>query len=506
MTASRVRSLQARTATVLVILLAAGCASNGTHPLSSGDAITDVRNPDLPVSSRVKAVERAWLDVEAGRIDRAAARNSLKALAWSDSTHASLRLAALDVLVTDTNPEGAADAREMVRLMLPREKNQDVIAYISNAAVKLGWTDQTPALVRSLSRPSPTIKDRERPEYAALLALHPDQSIEQIVYDVFVHPPKVEGVFEANWAQRTRADAWDLLGRTDADGAVRSALLTGSQDGGEDKLVADMRVCLDELGAIPLTGEELKWITSLRDWKATPANQAWWAEAATAVTSVEGDRRQGLRLRHAEPIRWAVTHRPGWLRATRQDLVDELRGRLRERHVYSRSGEGDSTVAAKESLSAWQDRLPWGDLLSMLVVDEALHDAGVRAALFTQEGLDRADETTEYGGLIEPVPTDAGDGFRAVLYPPRPVARQGDAQFVASAEMMAAGDRALAHYHLHAQKPRNSVFAGPSQGDLGYAMRTGRACVVFTSIRPGVLDADWYGPGGVVVDLGEVSK
>jgi hypothetical protein len=52
----------------------------------------------------------------------------------------------------------------------------------------------------------------------------------------------------------------------------------------------------------------------------------------------------------------------------------------------------------------------------------------------------------------------------------------------------------------------NAEFAGPGPGDADYAIEQGRACVVFTSIRAGVLDADYYQPGGVVIDLGETGE
>jgi hypothetical protein len=68
--------------------------------------------------------------------------------------------------------------------------------------------------------------------------------------------------------------------------------------------------------------------------------------------------------------------------------------------------------------------------------------------------------------------------------------------------MLRAGDAALFHYHFHAQRPDNRDYAGPSNGDLVYADRFGRACLVFTTVDEGVLNADYYQPGGARLDLG----
>jgi hypothetical protein len=98
-----------------------------------------------------------------------------------------------------------------------------------------------------------------------------------------------------------------------------------------------------------------------------------------------------------------------------------------------------------------------------------------------------------------------------------------DRTFVASDDMFAAedaGGRALAHYHFHAQTQNNAEYAGPGRGDFDYANNHGRACLVLTSVRPGVLNVDYYqrtapgtvpsgggggGGGGIQIDLGEVS-
>jgi hypothetical protein len=265
---------------------------------------------------------------------------------------------------------------------------------------------------------------------------------------------------------------------------------------------------------MPLTGDELKWLMAISDARK-PANTAWWNETAKAIASVGEDGRKGvLCLRHAEAIRWTASKAPQRLTASSADLLSELRARIERRTIHERTAES-GRYRVKETLVQWQDKLRWGDLISILAIDQAVRDPEIVAAIETQAELDRKDTTTEYGGVLLQrafFERKAEQGGRpraewvAVLYPPRPGQRQGDERFVASDDMIGASDLALAHYHLHAQKSKNAEFAGPSPGDLVYAARSGRSCVVFTPIADGHMDADYYQSDGVVIDLGETGE
>lgn len=82
----------------------------------------------------------------------------------------------------------------------------------------------------------------------------------------------------------------------------------------------------------------------------------------------------------------------------------------------------------------------------------------------------------------------------------------GDDVFVASSDMIEQSDHALAHFHFHVQRWSNRGYAGPSWGDLEYALRHGRICVVFTGISRDELDVDVYFPSSEVVDLGSIRR
>jgi hypothetical protein len=143
----------------------------------------------------------------------------------------------------------------------------------------------------------------------------------------------------------------------------------------------------------------------------------------------------------------------------------------------------------------------WADLLSLLVLDRAVHTSGMADKLWGQAQEDKGDTTTEYGGFIG----SDGAGFKANLYPPRPTQRFSDTRFVASDDLLTSGATGLAVYHFHAQNMNNTEAAGPSGGDIEYSRDSGRLCVVFTPVGPNTFDVDAYFGNGVRCDLGTIT-
>ena len=499
----------------LLVLPLAGCSQPKYQP--SGDPILDLRNPDLTERKRLNAADVAWAEAEGGVRDLGESRQAFKDLAWSQSTPLPIRQRLVTLLMSDPSEEGAEDSRRLAGLMLPRETERSIVAILASTAGTRGWTELTPALVRSYARPVEDVDDAIRTERAALRDLHPGRSIEEVVFGVFIDPgegPAREGY---RWAERTRADAWELLSRLDPEGAVRTTLLTTSRAGGAmneqtSELVGDLRRCLHDMGTIPRTAMELEWMRSImrsNDADQRDLNAAWWSETSGAVGSLTGERRNGLELRHLEPIRWAGANRPDWLRASRGQLLGELDQRLAGREVHRRTKElGVSRGVGRYRYRDWRSSLDWADALTLLVIDEAIRENEVRARLFQYARADRDDPKTEYGGTLEArgVTTPGETGFRLILFRPRASDRRDDNRFVASEDMLRFSDRALAHYHLHVQKARNGKYAGPSDEDLRYATRSGRTCLVFTSLSADRMNVDVYAPDGTLIDLGEVSR
>ena len=476
-----------------------GC-SGGGGLTRSDDPLLTARRADVTAGERVRAIQQAKAQVDAGEAERMVMRYAMTEMAWALDTPALVRSAALEAILWD---EAAADdSKELVMAMLPTEPDRGPVAVMATAVADHGWTEATPALVRSLARPVAGVADEDRSEYRALAAMYPDRPLEEVAVGVFLEPRTEPGPAGLRLDMRVREAAWDVVGRLAPDGAARSALLDGASGGDEEgaAILAKLRGVRDTLGVVPARGEEVRWALRLveeRDGRLA----VWWGQAVEAMGQVAPGERGGLELRHVEPVRWAGQHRAAWLAADRDTLLDQLEGRLDGRQVYARTKAIRGLANANaERLATERGRLAWGDVLTLLVLDEALADAAVRSAVFAAAGVDHDDVATEHGGMLW---ADA-EGFHAQGFVPRGSATPDDRRFVAPREMIDYSGAALAHYHFHVADWRNRDFAGPSPGDLDYAARFGRACVVLSGLSRGVLDADVYFPNGAVVDLGEV--
>jgi hypothetical protein len=541
-----------RSAVAVSLVLASLLTACASRPEGSGDHLADATTPGLTPETRLRAVDLAWEEGQSGVVSPAKVREEFKKDIFLMSTGDEIRLRMLEKLLSDTTPEGEADTRNFLRLRLPTERAWPIIEKVCTVSAERGWTDMTPALVRSYARKVKDPIDEQRPERAALLKLNPGKSIEEIVYDVFIGaaaklastdtpaakpadpkaaPPGKDTLplgsakgGRSLLVEKEQSDAWALLVRLDKDGSRRAALLASdSRAAGAaatDPVLADLRAAATDLKAVPATGPELEWVKMLRS-PGNTTNTAWWNAAATAIARLSPDQTAGLEIRHAEPVRWAAANRPQWLTMNREQLRAEADGRLRERDRHARGADSnDISNEPPETILGHDSQLVWGDFLTLLVIDEALTDPRVRAAIFQQVNEDRANKATEYGGALEAVwpssdpkaaaPSAALDGaFDARLYlpvvPPR-LLGPADTRFVASDQMLASTPRALAHYHFHVQSSNNSQYAGPSTGDMEHVAAYARNSIVFTSIRDGVLNVDYYQRNAVKIDMGELRR
>ncbi len=497
--------------TLSLSMLIVGCSSSNSFT-PTGNPLLDLRNPELLERDRVSAARQAWEEVESGVRVRERTRQALKNLAWSNSTSPELRLVVLELLMSDQSEEGNTDSRLMARLILPTERSPDAVRIIANSAVEGGWDELAPALVRSYTRISPNVPDQNRDERAALLSLKPGMSIEEIVFDVFLNP--TQGMVDTReqavlrLSERTRDDAWGLLARLDPTGELRRGFVeSGSLSGAEESskvMVDDLRLAHIELGVMPNTAMEISWLESLRhhvDARNDRLNRQWWSETGNAVAQLNGNQRLGLAMRHLEAIRWASINRAAWLKLDTQALYAVASERMSKR-IHHKRKHDKGELPRKERLGDWRNELSWGDLLTILVVDDAIANPTVIEHIFTQRTLDKKDTSTEYGGVIEP---DSDSGFRAVLYRPRARDRMNDKRFVASDDMFRYSDRSLVHYHMHVNDRNNNKYAGPSNADLINAAMSGRTNLVFTSLGKDELNVDIYLPSGIVVDLGQLT-
>lgn len=481
----------------------AGCA--GASSVSSGDPVVELRNSSLRDERRIEGAEQAWRASEGQGPERAALRATLRDIAWDPKQETPVRRKAVDLLVSESDEQAVREARSMVLLMLPKEPSRAMVAHLCQTAVARNWKDAAPSLVRSYARQVAEVPDDQRGERIALTQLFPDRTVGEVVAGMVTSPPETPdvptpaGQTPINWRERLQLDAWELLARLDSDGSLRAGIARGEIGAGSgETLVVALRACAAELGVVPVTADEVRWLLSMRK----EANREWWGQCTTAIGRLSTEQRRGMQLRHAEAVRWASTSRPEWLNASREELLSELAGRLSGRKVRERFRDNEPGAAPpSQRLADSRNALRWGDALQALVIDEALRDRGVIASLFQQAAADRKDTSTEYGGVLR-----AGQAaeFAAVSFPPRPGQRRGDEHFIASDDMLAMSDTALAHYHFHVQRVSNTEYSGPSREDSRYAARSGRACLVFTSIDDRLLNADYYQPDGIVIDLGDV--
>lgn len=480
-----------------VLVLAGGCSS--TRPATPYELVIDSK---VQPEQRAAAVAKAWAGA-ASPAEKATLRNELETLVWSPKAPVELRLAIIDTLLADTDETSRKQTHDLLKLVLPRVQNRGVVARICKAAIERSWTDYIPAIVRAYAVAVPGVPDEQRAEREAIRKLAGDRPQERVVFEVFVNPPKEGSTWGVNWEEKFRADAWEVLCRLDPTGATRGALVRDAvASGTKDEVLLTLDRAERELRCVPTTGSEFEWLRRLADPK-NAGNRVWWDQASKAVAGLGGEPMQKFAMRHLEAVRWASQAKPEWVNASRDQLLTIIGERVKDRTVNIRTAErGRGLPDITERFDKARDRMAWGDALALLVADEAIQQPGVVRSLFNYAKFDAEDTTTEYGGILESDGTPTG--FRAILYPPRMAQRIGDDRFVASDDMMLAGDQSLAHYHFHVKERRNGEFAGPSPVDLDYATTLGRTCLVLTSLGEGKLGVDYYQPGSVVVDLGEI--
>lgn len=482
---------------LVVSILLAGCAGVNPGRTPPRDPLAVAADPKAHSDARIKAIRASSEAAREGATEPLAVRETLKKIAWSRSTFDGIRLEAIRALLTDE--ERLDDTRKMLRLMLPTETHWRVVASIGEAAAERGWTDLSAALVRCWSRPA-SLTDDERPERGALERLHPGRPVEDVVFAVFAGEPGV-GPAERSPAEprdRERQDAWSLLRRLDKSGERTRALLAGPARADEDRLLSILRAGARELGVVPSTPEETAWLERLHALE----RGATWRDLAAGVARLGEEQRRGLELRHALGVRWASANRPETLAASREELLSKLDAALEGRKRHTRLSAATAGRRAPESLRTWRERMSWGDALLALIAAEAVEHAPLAAPLFSQAEEDRADVSTEYGGVID----GTSGGFVLRMFTPRPAQRFGDRRFVASPEMIEQGSDALFHYHLHCTSYDNADYAGPSEDDIQYARRQGRSCIVFTFVSKDALNADYYQPDGATIDLGTIRR
>ncbi len=453
-----------------------GCTTPITDPAAS------LGNQSASDSTHRAALDLIRTDPKPGQDEI----DALQGLVYRPGYQPELRLEGMDYLLR-IDPETLTTT---LRRRLPRITDHDwlrgVCRFVSDH--RLRGLDE--ALVSSWGRPwTGDLPEDQRPEYRALVAMYGPDAPTRLVWETFLGAtrPSQSGL---------RARCWDLLHRLGARDEL-IALVRAAPDS-DHPLLRDLNHAARSFGTIPWNREEMLWLARLSE----PSRQSFWEEGAIAVQALPEDRRGDLEIRDLPIIVAAARHRPGLLDTDAASLIAEVDVSLQgQRHFREQDPGFMPGKDLDHRLRAHRDRLTWGDAAAMLLAQQALAMAPVRAHLFNFADRDLLDETTEYGGVID---LDESGRFNVREFPPR--MRVHDKRFEASQEMFDQGYTSLFHFHYHAQKHRNGAHAGPGAGDMAYADNTRANCLVLTFIDDNTMNVDFYRHDGVLVDLGVILR
>ncbi len=439
----------------LLLLLPAACTA---PPLPGPDYLL---RRDVDGERRMAAMQR--MGAVASHENPQQYAEVLYKLLASDSQPDAMRNLAIDRLIAYDTHSFQQWADEWVVYI----DRWPVLEHLFNAAVKRRWEDFVPTVVLSYARPSREFDDDQRLERQAIEKLRPGQSVEESIFDVFNAPDNTPRIRLAH-----RAAAWTLLCRL--SDKPRSWLDRSSSDSMLPLCLRQAGHTLDEL---PTTSPSCSLLTlvMMGDPKAWPMNGAPW--------------QPGLAMRHVPLFAAGKT-------LDSSHLADDLAAATH----YVRLEESERNDQWSESFTHWRNKLSGLDLQLIVLIRQAMADHGVIDAWFEQADSDLADESGEHGGALQ----WSSQGVCAKAYPSDPGAH--DRQFVAPTALLMEAVRGGLHYHFHAQSHRSARYAGPGLGDLAFADRYQIAAVVLTFIDENTLNVDYYQPGGVVIDLGSITR
>jgi hypothetical protein len=466
-------------AVVLTVLAPACVLVSCGGPTLIEDPVATLRSPDGYPRQQILAIEQLELaDGEASALE------SLRGVIWRPGFTDDVREAALLRL----EQHDLAGLQRTIRQYYPRMVIPTWTARLSEIIADRQWTVLTPALVsRWAAFPTFEMEERERPEYKALARLHGDDKVVDAVFELFQTSTRASD-------RLIRNRCWELLHRI-GERERLIELVRHAEVADDDLMLRDLRMVAQELDLIPWNGEEILWARTLLQ----PEFREYWAQVRTAVQSVPAAWRSTLEFRDLSVVVASHAHEPAVLTTSRDRLYEQVESRLAGGKHHDRGEMGLTSASAR--LRTHREVLTWGDLSAIRMALRAIAVPEVVDHLFDYADRDHADDSTEYGGVIR---LDDRNRFEILEFPPR--IREHDAKFIASQEMFNASYDALFHFHYHAQRRRNSDYAGPGMGDGEYANHARANCLVLTFVSEDRLNVDYYRHDDVVVDLGVIDR
>lgn len=465
---------------LLLLLTALGCRSQRHY----SDPVAVFMNKEEGHVKRWAAIKQS--EQEASSDPRRIA--ALKRLIYETGYPAEYSNYAIDELIRLNE----ADARAFLSKTVVLIKDWDTLEHLFNTAVKRGWKDYVPALVRNYAQTTPVYKDGDRPERAAIAALRPDKSVDEVILEVFTSD---------TLDPTQRAAAWQLIYRLNPDHARLVALLSklDASAGSRDATIADLRAAAVDLKIVPNNVETTTWLRMIR----TEPYAGYWKAAAAAVAAAGPEQQINLQLRHLPILIYYHRTNPALLSRSRDSLLSEISTYIssQEHHVKGPTYDGPMEDYPQE-FRAWQSKLAWGDLMTMRMVSQIMKDPRITSEWFAQGDADAKDKSTEYGGLIR---LDETGKPLVMIY--KPMIRKHDLIYYPPKELVTDAYTALAHFHFHAQEYKNRQYAGPGLGDMDRtAKRQQFNGLVLTFIDQNKINVDYYGYPDVVVDMGIIRR
>jgi len=465
--------------TIFVSLLLFNCGGQTIHSPSA-----TLKETGRPSSVHIEAM--AMLDVNVGKADTNY-QAILQRMLWVPGYTNEARLEALARLWF-IDREGTA---RIIRQRLARLDNPTWLKALCQWIADEDVKELDEALISSWANKSFLMQtDNERPEYLALVRMYDETVIADLIFDSMLQEKKA-------WKQSYRTRCWELLHRlSQRDRLI--ALLEDTTFDEDDLFFIDLQKAKIELGIVPLCREEILWIREL----SKPEYSSFWGEAVEALNELDIDRRSEIEMRDI-PVAVSLKRHGGEGAFSRSVpvMLREIATQTDNQKHYTETMGGGQYVPGSERLKTYRDKLTWGDAVALEMVLAALDVPQVREHLFDYAIRDNLDVTTEYGGVLA---LDKKGRFEVLEFKPK--VRHHDRRFNASQEMFDAAYTALFHFHFHAQKLRNGDHAGPGAGDKNYANNTRANCLVFTFVDEDTLNVDFYRHGGIVIDLGTISK
>lgn len=345
-----------------------------------------------------------------------------------------------------------------------------------------------PWLVRSWAMRSVTVSDEQRPERAAIKAITgrpADVRLKSIVFDN-----------HADFAPVTQVAAWSVLVRVESADALRRQIAAVPNEG-QSLLVSMLKQAASAVEVLP---SDRIAIARLMRLSVSHAEEQWraWAQWREAHAN---DGPATLALRHLPALTHRDPQRDVW---SRDRWLKHIQSRLANRRHATRGSSGAEDIVVKQRPDRLSDHAEALGIADLIVLDhllDAMEDAGVRRAAFAQAQADQQDTTTELGGVL--VWDDQG-GLQLKAF--APLIRRHDQAYIATTRCIDAVYLGLAHYHFHTQRYDNADWAGPGKGDLDFADAHHANAIVLTYLDRDTLNVDAYLPGGIVIDLGCMTR